>query len=182
MPTDSWVFRVVPAPGESLGHFLGRFRRANHLSHCAIADHLGVCVKWVEDWEIASKWRNPTALQLVALSKLVEVDSKQLAKMLPPTRLQLQTRLCAACYAETPVHQVVWQRSGKTGCDRHALHLLSVCPVCQHGLRTPVLWEDEHCEGCGLAFGQMQTYQESIRKRRQSPTATAPPDDLDHRQ
>ncbi|HEY9660109.1 MAG TPA: helix-turn-helix transcriptional regulator [Allocoleopsis sp.] len=179
MPDESWVFRVVPAPGESLGHFLGRFRRANELSHRAIADHLGVRVKWVEDWEIPSKRRNPTELQLIALSKLVEVDPKQLAKMLPLDRLHLQTRLCAACYAEAPVHLAVWQRMGKTGCDRHALRLLTVCPVCQHGFRTPALWDDEHCEGCGLAFGQMQPYQEPIRKRGQSPTVAAPPDGLD---
>lgn len=182
MPTDSWVFRVIPVPGESLGHFLGRFRRANHLSHRAIADHLGVRVKWVEDWEIASKRRNPTELQLIALSKLVEVDPKQLAKMLPPSRLHLQTRLCAACYAETSVHLAVWQRAGKTVCDRHALRLLSVCPVCKHGFRTPALWNDEHCEGCGLAFGQMQSYQEPICKRGQSPTVAASPDELNGRQ
>ena len=182
MADESWVFRVVPVPGESLGHFLRQFRRANGLSHKAIADHLGVRVKWVEDWEIASKRRNPTELQRVALSKLVEVDPKQLAKMLPPARLHLQTRLCAACYAETPVHQVVWQRSGKVGCDRHALRLLSVCPVCQHGFRTPILWDDEHCEGCGLGFGQMQSYQEPIRKRGQSTPSTASPDELDGRQ
>ena len=101
---DSWVFRVVPASEEGLGHFLGRFRRANGLSHRAIADHLGVRVKWVEDWEFPSKRRNPTDLQLIALSKLVEVDLKQLAKMLPPAQSHLQTRLCAACYAETSVH------------------------------------------------------------------------------
>lgn len=182
MASDSWVFRAVPASGESFGHFLGRFRRANHLSHRAIADHLGVRVKWVEDWELPSRRRNPTELQLIALSKLVEVDPKQLAKMLPPSRLHLQTRLCAACYAETPVHLVVWQRSGKVGCDRHGVRLLSVCPVCKQGFRTPALWNDEHCEGCGLAFGQMQSYQEPIRKRGQSPTTTALPDDLNRRQ
>jgi transcriptional regulator with XRE-family HTH domain len=169
MASGSWVFRVAPFPGESFGHYMGRFRRANHLSHKAIAEHLGVRVKWVEDWEKASKRRNPSELQLIALSKLVEVDPKQLAKMLPPSRLHLQTRLCAACYAQTPVHQAVWQRAGKTGCARHALSLLSVCPVCEHGFRTPVLWENEYCEGCGLAFGQMQSYQEPICKCGQSP-------------
>ena len=164
MADETWVFRVAPAPRESLGHFLGRFRRANGLSHRAIADHLGVRVKWVSDWELPSKRRNPTDLQRIALSKLVEVDPKQLTKMLPPARLHLQTRLCAACYGESPVHQVVWQRAGKTVCDRHKVKLLSGCPVCQHGFRTPALWDDEHCEGCGLAFGQMQSDQEPIRK------------------
>nr|WP_290225285.1 hypothetical protein [Trichocoleus desertorum] len=39
MESESWVFRVKAYEGESLGHFLGRFRRANELSHKAIADH-----------------------------------------------------------------------------------------------------------------------------------------------
>lgn len=161
VPSESWVFRVIPYPGESLGHFLGRFRRANVLSHKAIADHLGVRETWVQDWEIPSRRRNPTNLQCVALSKLVEVEPKQLAKMLPSEPLHLQTRLCAACYAETPVHRAVWQRSGKTVCDRHALRLLNACPVCETGFRIPALWQEERCEHCGLLFGQMQVHQQS---------------------
>ncbi|MBW4641093.1 MAG: hypothetical protein KME05_23340 [Gloeocapsa sp. UFS-A4-WI-NPMV-4B04] len=39
---------------------MGRFRRANQLSHKAVATHLGVCVAWVQDWEIPSRRRNPT--------------------------------------------------------------------------------------------------------------------------
>jgi hypothetical protein len=54
MVSDSWVFRTVPGPGESFGHFLGRFRRANELSHKAIADHLGVRVEWAKAWESPS--------------------------------------------------------------------------------------------------------------------------------
>lgn len=38
MESFGWVFRVKAYSGESLGHFLGRFRRANRLSHKAIAD------------------------------------------------------------------------------------------------------------------------------------------------
>jgi hypothetical protein len=49
MSSDTWVFRVTPHPDESLGHFLDRFRRANHLSHKVMADHLGVRVTWVQD-------------------------------------------------------------------------------------------------------------------------------------
>jgi hypothetical protein len=29
---QSWLFRVEPLGGESLSHFLGRFRRANELT------------------------------------------------------------------------------------------------------------------------------------------------------
>ena len=169
MSDDSWVFRVIPVPGESLGHFLGRFRRANQLSHRAIADHLGVRVRWVEDWERPSRRCNPSELQRIALSKLVEVDPQQLVKMLPPARLHLQTRLCAACYEETPVHLANWQRESNRGCDRHALLLLSTCPNCGAGFRTPALWEDECCEQCGLRFTQMRVYQQarSQQSRRQ---------------
>jgi transcriptional regulator with XRE-family HTH domain len=183
--TDSWVFRVVPAPGESFGHYLGRFRRANGLSHRAIAEHLGVREVWVEDWERPSRRRNPTALQLVALSKLVEVEVLQLRKMLPPVRLHLQTRLCAACYAQTSVHQAGWQREGKGVCGRHALSLLSACPICRRGFRTPALWEDECCEGCGLALGEMQSHQRSSQQRfpqgslRASLATSADGDELD---
>lgn len=174
MQSESWVFRVEAQEGESLGHFLGRFRRANHFSHKAIAEHLGVRVEWVQDWETPSRRRNPTSLQLIALSKLVEVEPKQLAKMLPPDRLHLQTRLCAACYAQTPVHRTVWQRAGKSGCDRHRLRLLSTCPVCNMSFQTPALWNSdgvlgECCESCGLAFNQMQSYQQPSRGLRQSP-------------
>jgi len=163
MASNSWVFRVVPVPGESFGHYMGRFRRANQLSHRSVAEHLGVRVRWVEDWDRPSRRRNPTELQLIALSKLVEVEPNQLAKMLPPVRLHLQTRLCAVCYSETPVHQVNWQQDGKGECDRHALLLLSGCPICGTEFRAPVLWEDERCEHCGLKFGQMQVYQQSSR-------------------
>ncbi len=41
MNQEGWVFRVKVCRGESLGHFLGRFRRENQLSHKAIADPEG---------------------------------------------------------------------------------------------------------------------------------------------
>lgn len=165
MQPETWVFRVKSQPGESLGHFLGRFRRANYLSHKAIAEHLGVRVEWVEDWEKPSRRRNPTPLQLIALSKLVEVETKQLMKMLPPVDLHLQTRLCATCYQEMPIHRVEWQQAGRSQCFRHGLELLSNCPVCGTGFRTPALWTDEHCEKCRIAFGEMAAYQRKAPSR-----------------
>lgn len=162
--TQSWVFRVKAEKGESLGHYLGRFRRANQLSHQAIAGHLGIRVEWVQAWESPSRRRNPTELQLIALSKLVEVEPKQLTKMLPPIRLHLPTRLCGACYAETPVHQSAWQKVDHKVCDRHALRLLSACPVCGTGFQLPALWEDGQCEACKLPFSQMQLYQQPSGK------------------
>lgn len=160
MQPETWVFRVESPPGESLGHFLGRFRRANYLSHKALAEHLGVRVEWVQDWEKPSRRRNPTPLQLIALSKLVEVETKQLALMLPPVDLHLQTRLCAACYQEVPIHRVEWQQAGTTCCQRHRLDLLSVCPVCGTCFELPALWEKGCCGECGSPFEQMVIYQQ----------------------
>lgn len=159
MNQEGWVFGVKACSGESLGHFLGRFRRANQLSHKAIADHLGIRVSWVIAWDSPSRRRNPTPLQLIALGKLVDLKPLQLAKMLPPEPLHLQTRLCAACYTETPVHRVVWQRAKTNRCDRHQLRLLRACSVCGTGFRTPALWSDGCCECCGLPFSQMASVQ-----------------------
>jgi transcriptional regulator with XRE-family HTH domain len=105
---QSWMFRVDAYRGESLGHFLGRFRRANALSHKSLAEHLIIRVEWVIAWEAPSRRRNPTPLQLFALSKLVEVEPQVLAEMLPQEPLELKTRLCAACYGERQVHQAAW--------------------------------------------------------------------------
>lgn len=168
MQVEGWVFRVKAHPQESLGHFLGRFCQANQLSHKAIADHPGIRVEWVQAWETPSRRRNPIPLQLIALSKLVEVDPKQLRKMLPPQRLHLQTRLCAACYEELPVHQAVWQRAKMPHCKRHQLVLLSACPGCGTGFRTPVLWEDDQCEHCHLHFYQMAVYQQPSQQTQRS--------------
>jgi transcriptional regulator with XRE-family HTH domain len=155
MFSESWVFRVTSYPGESLGHFLGEFRRANRLSLRMVADHLGIRVEWVQAWENPSWRRNPTSLQLIALSKLIDVEPNQLATMLPPKPLHLETRMCPACYEETPIHRSMWQLAGISECEKHSLQLLSVCPVCGTGFRTPALWESECCEECGLAFSQM---------------------------
>ncbi len=157
MECDSWVFRVNAYEGESLGHFLGRFRRANALSHKAMADHLGIRVEWVKAWDSPSLRRNPTNLQLLALSKLVDVECEQLTTMVPSPELHLQTRLCPACYAETPIHRAAWQEAGVECCDRHPLRLLSSCPVCKTGFRTPALWDDDRCESCRFPFSQMQS-------------------------
>jgi TniQ len=155
MESESWVFRVEVHPEESLGHFLGRFRRANVVSHKVMAEHLGIRVEWVRDWEAPSRRRNPTPLQIIALSKLTDVEPKALTQMLPPEPLHLATRLCPACYEEAPVHRLRWQSATTNHCDRHEMPLLSACSGCGAGFRTPALWESGHCEQCGLAFAQM---------------------------
>jgi len=36
--SEGWIFRVAPMSGESFGHYLGRFRRANCLSQSGLAE------------------------------------------------------------------------------------------------------------------------------------------------
>lgn len=152
---QGWVFQVVPGTDESLGHYLSRFRQANCLGHKTLAEELQVPTKLVSDWEVPSRRRVPDSAQLERLSQLVGISMEQLRQMFPPQSMHLQTRLCPACYAQEPVHRVTWQQSGVDQCDRHQVLLLSACPMCGTGFRTPALWHNEPCHGCGLPFEQM---------------------------
>jgi hypothetical protein len=152
---QGWVIQVVPGTGESFGHYLSRFRRENYLSHKTLGEVLSVPTKVVSEWEVPSRRRIPDAAELERLSCLVGIPFSRLREMLPPTPLYLQTRLCPACYAENPVHQAAWQQQGVDECDRHRMPLLSACPNCGTGFRTPSLWWNEQCEKCQTALSEM---------------------------
>jgi transcriptional regulator with XRE-family HTH domain len=154
---QKWVFQVVSYPQESLGHYLGRFRRANCLSRNGLGELLGIEGKIVRDWEILSRRRRPTPAQLAALSQLVGVPPEELTQMLPPepTQVHISTRLCGACYSEVPIHQRAWQQSGIEQCEFHQLPLVASCPDCGSGFRVPALWTTGCCERCWLPFNQM---------------------------
>ena len=47
---------------------------------------------------------------------------------------------------------------------RHQVKLLSECPRCQTGFRTPALWSEGCCEKCGLTFKEMGRYPEFLTK------------------
>lgn len=38
-----WLFQIEPYQGESLSHFLGRFRRANELTPTGVGNGVGRC-------------------------------------------------------------------------------------------------------------------------------------------
>jgi hypothetical protein len=154
-----WVIQVVPGEGESLGHYLSRFRRENCLSHKTLGEVLAVPTKVVSEWEVPSRRRIPDETQLERLSQLVGLRCDRLWEMLPREPLHLQTRLCAACYAENPVHQASWQQQGVDECARHEIPLLSACPICRTGFRTPSLWCEERCEKCQIVFDEMNAVQ-----------------------
>ena len=154
---EPWLFQVEPYPGESFGHVLGRFRRANHLSSPHLSSLLGLKPHVVSYWEAPSRRRVPSASELARLSELMGIDIEQLRLMLAATRrqLHLRTRLCGLCYAEAPFHRQSWQMANITDCDRHQCQLLSACPQCQTDFHLPAHWDMGQCEWCGLPFAQM---------------------------
>ncbi|MEH1889003.1 MAG: TniQ family protein [Nostoc sp.] len=159
-----WLFRVQPYQGESLSHFLGRFRRANDLTPTGLGKATGLGGA-IARWE---KFRfNPPASrqQLEALATVVGVDADSLEEMLAPARVGMNLepiRLCAACYADSPCHKIEWQFKATKGCDRHKLHLLSECPNCGGRFKIPALWIDGHCQRCFMRFTEMENYQKFV--------------------
>jgi transcriptional regulator with XRE-family HTH domain len=155
---QSWIFQIPPEPGESFGHYLGRFRRANCLSRSGLAELMALDSTTVRGWETPSLDRPPRGEQLKKVSALIGVSEAELLEMLPGERSQvyLETRLCPACYTDNPIHQKHWQQVKVTQCDRHHNNFLTVCPDCGTSFRLPALWENGCCERCWLPFRDMQ--------------------------
>ncbi|WP_036484423.1 transcriptional regulator [Myxosarcina sp. GI1] len=131
-----WLFPVEPSNGESLSHFLGRFRRSNHLSPSALGDLAGIGGV-VARWERFHLNPFPTDEQFQALAEVVDVDSSTLREMLPPKGTGMK-------------------------CDRHNLKLISKCPNCRAKFKMPALWEYGCCHRCRLPFAAIAQYQQSV--------------------
>jgi hypothetical protein len=171
---EPWLFQVEPYPQESFSHFLGRFRRANHLSSAHLSAMLGARSHVVAYWESPFRQRRPTEAQLQQLSQFTGVDTTRFRSMwLPPsTRLHWPTRLCPDCYAEAPWHQLTWQLADQPHCAVHqrwrsrpgGTSLLSQCPRCHHAFQLPSHWATGQCDRCQLPFAQMRLYQAAAAK------------------
>ena len=151
-----WVFIVEPYDGESLSHFLGRFRRANYSSPNELGQKTGlggVLARWEKFRFIPP----PTHKQLAALAELVRLEVEQLNLMLPQGSGMKHEpiRLCAACYGEELYHRLEWQFKETRGCDRHQLRLLSECPNCKARFPIPSVWEEGKCQRCLMSFASM---------------------------
>jgi len=158
-----WLFQIEPYDGESLSHFLGRFRRPNHLTPSGLGQLAGIGAV-VARWERFHLNPFPSQKELEALAGVVGVSAERLAEMLPPKGVGMQwtpIRLCGACYGEIPCHRMEWQYKSVWKCDRHQLKLLSKCPNCEAPFKMPALWEDGICHRCHLPFSEMRTYQKS---------------------
>ena len=161
---QSWLFQVEPFAGESLSHFLGRFRRENNFTTSVLGQEAGIGAV-VSRWE--RQYHNPFPPQkdLEALAKVVLVDANCLREMLPPEGVGMKhqpIRLCAACYAESPCHQIEWQFQQTNRCENHQLRLLSECPNCKAKFSIPALWVDGWCSKCFLGFAEMLQYQKAV--------------------
>jgi len=162
---QSWLFQVEPLEGESLSHFLGRFRRANDLTPTGLGKAAGIGGA-IARWEKFRLNPPPSRQQLQALAKVVGVDAERLEQMLPPAGVEMKMepiRLCATCYVESACHKIEWQFKVTQGCDRHNLSLLSECPNCGARFKVPALWVDGWCQRCFLRFEEMVNSQKSVQ-------------------
>ncbi|MCP6761349.1 MAG: TniQ family protein [Fischerella sp. CENA71] len=168
---NPWLFQVEPYQGESLSHFLGRFRRANDLTPTGLGKAAGLGGA-IARWEKFRFNPPPSPQQLEDLAKVVGVDADRLAQMLPPAGVVMKIepiRLCAACYAQSPCHKMEWQFKVTQGCKSHKLTLLSECPNCGARFKIPALWVDGWCQRCFMTFTEMVKWQKVIQ-----PNATPP--------
>ncbi len=158
---EPWLFLIEPYEGESLSHFLGRVRRANHLTPNGLGTLAGIGAVVVR-WERFHLNPFPTQKELAALAEVVGVSADRLLKMLPPKDVGMQwspIRICGACYAENPCHRIEWQYKSVWKCVSHQLKLLSKCPNCQAPFKMPALWEKSYCTRCFMEFAEMAQYQ-----------------------
>jgi TniQ len=160
-----WCFKVEPYEGESISHFLGRFRRANQITPSGLGKRAGLGAV-ISHWEKFRFIPAPTEKQLEALARVVEVDTARIRQMVPPTGVEMKLepiRLCGSCYSENPCHRIEWQFQTTRGCELHRLRLLSKCPRCEAKFQIPVLWEYGDCRRCRLLFGEMGQHQKTYQ-------------------
>ena len=158
-----WLFQVEPYPEESFSHFLGRFRRANHLSSAHLSAMLKQRPYIVSYWETPSRRRQPPSSVLQCLSQLTGVATERLCLMRSPRGVEIHfpTRLCACCYAESPHHRLSWQIAERSHCEIHKRKLLEVCPKCRKTFQLPSYWQSGECDRCHVPFQSMCASQQS---------------------
>ncbi len=156
-----WIYRLAPYSGESLSHYLGRFREANCLSVSRLAEEARLGSVFIKRLEHFRHNPFPTASQLEKLAIFTEISPELLMMMLPEKGVGMKLepiRLCAACYADQSYHRLEWQYKTTEGCEKHRLRLLSECPKCKAHFPIPSLWHGK-CQRCGLRFSDMQFFQ-----------------------
>lgn len=163
---EPWLFVVDPYEGESISHFLGRFRRENTLTPSMLGKETGLGAI-IARWEKFRFNPPPSLHELEALANVVQVNASRLREMLPPKGIGMRLepiRLCGACYGEAPYHKIEWQLKTTEFCPEHQLTLLSECPGCGARFKIPSLWVDGWCDRCFTPFEEMVENQKLISK------------------
>lgn len=156
-----WLFEVEPYEGESLSHYLGRFRRQNHLTPGGLGTMASIGAT-VSRWEKFYLNPYPIYAQVEALGKVLGLSPERLWAMLPPYEEELlcePIRLCGACYGENPCHRIEWQYRSVWKCSQHNLLLLSKCPRCGAKFKSPAFWEEGVCLRCRTPFSDLANWQ-----------------------
>ena len=157
---------VKPYEGESISHYLGRWRRyeVNSLSSPGSLGRFAGIGSVTARWEKFRFNHFPTKEELTAVSKVMEMDVEELIATLPtkdqPIKLE-PIRLCAVCYCDRPYHRLEWQFKSTVGCELHQLRLLSKCPSCGELFSVPAEWVEGRCKQCGMKFTSMAKKQKS---------------------
>ena len=150
-------FQIELFQGESLSHFLGRFRRQNYLTATQFGKLTGLGAI-IGRWEKCYFNPFPTQQELEKLAGVVGVEVDRLRKMLPPKGVTMKPRpirLCAACYAESPHHRIEWQFKDVMICQHHQLPLSTKCKNCGTPFAIPADWVQGECPHCCLDFTKM---------------------------
>lgn len=151
-------FKVEPFNGESLSHFLGRFRRENHIARSGTLGKLAGIGTAIGRWEKLFFNPPPTHQELEALALVIGLSVEQVSHMIGVGIRSNPVWLCSACYAEQPCHQAEWQSKFALKCDRHNLHLLAGCSECGQAFDIPALWQSGRCSNCFTSFTQMSQH------------------------
>ncbi len=162
--SELWLTKVEPFEGESISHFLGRFRRAkgNRFSAPSGLGEVAGLGAILARWEKFYFSPFPTPQELEKLATVVMLDVDRLREMFPYQGMVTQIKpimLCGMCYQEAPYHRLQWQDKKKRGCDLHKVKLLSKCPNCGTSFSVPSLWKDGRCDRCHLSFTKMSKKQ-----------------------
>ncbi|MEH2273931.1 MAG: TniQ family protein [Nostoc sp.] len=157
-------FDIELLQGESLSHFLGRFRRENYLTATQLGKLTGLGGV-IGRWEKCYFNPFPTQQELEALAGIVGVEVEKLREILPPKGVTMKLRpirLCGACYAESLYHRIQWQFKDVMKCDRHNLRLLTKCTNCETRFPIPADWVQGECPHCFLPFATMAKRQKRL--------------------
>lgn len=162
---DRPIGYLEPLVGESISHYLGRYRRQPIVSvSSSISLGLGTeCGSTFYRWEHFFFNPRPSTEEIQLVGSVLGLTEKELIRLLPDgtESVNIQPiRLCAACYRKTPWHLLVWQYKSCIGCRCHGLRLLSSCPSCNEPFPLPVVWQSPmKCRRCSFSFSKMNRKQ-----------------------